>query len=128
MHSDAVPKHEQALAMHCRVLPPANAVPADRLANALITLERYAEAELLLLDAAKQCEGNESSRRMHWEKVLNALVDLYEGWHAAEMVGKAHPTAEPEDEADHGRDARATRAAEWRARLAEWQATTRPAE
>ena len=41
---------------------------------------------------------------------------------------------EPDKDGDHGRDARATKAAEWRAKLAdwraklaEWQATTQPA-
>ena len=42
--------------------------------------------------------------------VLSGLVELYESWHAAEP-GQGHDT----------------KAAEWRARLAEWQASTQPA-
>lgn len=51
-------------------------------------------------------------------KVLTGLIDLYEAW--SEALGGAGD--------DHGRDARAAHAAEWRAKLAEWQATTQPAD
>ena len=47
-------------------------------------------------------------------EALERIVDLYEAWHAAE----------PDDEGDHGRDARATKAAAWRAKR---PATSQPA-
>ncbi len=42
---------------------------------------------------------------------LNALVELYDAWHAAEPAGAGHDV----------------QGAEWRAKLTEWQASTQPA-
>ena len=111
--AEALPTYEAALAMHRRVLPPGHPhtlYPQKGLAKTLVSLGRHAEAEALLLDAAEQCERSEASRRMHWRSALKLIVELYDTWHAAEP--------------DKGYDAKA---AEWRAKLADWQATTRPA-
>ncbi len=84
--------------------------PRIGLARTLVGLERFSEAEALLQDAAERCERSEIGRRLHWKAVLLTSIRLYEDWHAAEP--------------DAGHDAQA---AEWRAKLEEWQATTQTA-
>ncbi len=103
--TEALPYYERALEMHQRVLPPGHPhtlYPQIGMAKTLTALERYSEAEPLLLDAAEQCEQSEASRRMHWQSVVKAMVELYDAWHAAEP--------------DAGHDAKA---AEWRSKLDE---------
>ncbi|MBU0638545.1 MAG: serine/threonine-protein kinase [Planctomycetes bacterium] len=111
--AEALPKFEAALAMFHRILPaghPRMLYPQIGLSRTLAALGRHADAEPLLADAVEQCERSEPSRRMHWRGVLRSSVELYDAWHAAEP--------------DKGHD---TKAAEWRAKLEQWQATTRPA-
>lgn len=77
----------------------------------LVALERCTEAESALLEAydiLQTAFGPEDQRTVN---AIQALVDLYMAWHAAEP--------------GQGYDAKA---AEWRAKLEEWQATTQPAE
>jgi non-specific serine/threonine protein kinase/serine/threonine-protein kinase len=110
---EAVPKYQASMDIYDRVLPaghPQMLFPQLGLARALIRLDRYAESEALLLDAAAQCERSGPCRRTHGTSVLRVAVELYEAWHAAEPAG--------------GYDAKV---AEWRARLDEWRASTQPA-
>jgi tetratricopeptide (TPR) repeat protein len=111
--SEALPKYEAALAMARRVGPAGNSSMLHAqigLASTLVALGRFAEAEPLLIDSAEHCERSEDSRQRCWQGVLETSVKLYDAWHAAEP--------------DKGYDAQA---AEWRDKLAEWQATTQPA-
>ncbi len=103
--AEALTKYQAAIEMLRRVLPaghPNTLYPHIGLAKTLVALGRRAEAEPLLLDAAAQCEQSEASRRMHWQSVMKAVVELYDAWHAAEP--------------DEGYDAKA---AEWRTKLNE---------
>jgi len=110
---EALPKFEAALAMTTRILPAGHvhiAVCQLWTGDTLVKLRRYEEAEPLLIDAGKRLIGQPDSLARWQQRVLKALVDLYEARDAAEP-GK-------------GYDAKA---AEWRAKLAAWQATTQPA-
>ena len=84
--------------------------PQVGLARTFTALGRYVDAEPLLSDAVVQCERSEAARRPHWRYVAEASIELYEAWHAAEP-GQGHDQ----------------QAAEWRAKLAEGQASTQPA-
>ena len=78
---------------------------------------KFAQAERLLLEAYEGMKDHPEAPDERKREALERIVKLYETWHVAE----------PDDEGDHGRDAHATKAAEWRAKLAEWQASTQPA-
>ncbi len=111
--AEALTKYEAALEMNRRILPqghPRTLYPQIGLARTLVTLGRHAEAELLLRDAAEQCEQSAASRRQHWLPVLVESVRLYDAWDA--------------DEPDQGYDAKAT---EWGAKLQAWRASTQAA-
>ena len=100
---EALSAFEDSLEMHRRVLPPEHVKVLHSqigLARHLMTLDRHAEAEALLLDAAELCELSDHSRRVHWPSLVEDLVQLYDARHAAEP--------------GEGTDAKA---AEWRAKL-----------
>src|SRR5262249_47104784 len=111
--AEALPKYESALEMFRHVFPaghPTTLFPQVSLAEVLITLKRYGESERLLRDAARQCRRSEQSRQLHWPRILKSLVALYDAWDAADP--------------EKGYNKKADR---WRARLAEYQASTQPA-
>ncbi|MCH7701451.1 MAG: WD40 repeat domain-containing protein, partial [Planctomycetes bacterium] len=70
-------------------------------------IEKLREAETILIELANAVLDDDSASKDDKTEAIQRVVDLYEAWHAAE----------PDDEGDHGRDARATKAAEWRAKL-----------
>ena len=76
----------------------------------LLKLDRYADAEGALLDARRTLEAVLGTKHKRTVTVTQSLADLYDAWHAAEP--------------DQGYD---QKAAEWRAKLTERQATTQPA-
>ncbi len=116
--AEALPKFEASPEMYRRVLPPGHPdtlYPQVGMAHTLIDLMRFTEADPLLLDAAEQCEKSAQARQIAWPKVLDYAVKLYESWHAAEpgaVAADGTPVAD--------------KSAQWRAKLAEWQATTQP--
>ncbi|MFH0980386.1 MAG: tetratricopeptide repeat protein, partial [Planctomycetota bacterium] len=76
---------------------------------------KFGEAQPLLLDSYVKLHEDaeaipEAYRTMRVREALERIVDLYDAWHEAEP--------------GEGYDAKA---AEWRAKLEQWQATTRPA-
>jgi len=76
----------------------------------LMGLERFAEAEEQLLAAERILREAQGVPAGCYEGSVKALIELYDKWHAAEP-GQGYEQ----------------KAAEWRAKLAEWQATTQPA-
>ena len=110
---EALCEYEASLEMFRRALPSGHSdslYPQIGLAATFVALAQYVDAEALLRCAAEQCERLEDSRRLHWRGVLEQSVRLYEAWHAAE----------PEK-------GYAAEAAEWRAKLEAFNATTQPA-
>jgi non-specific serine/threonine protein kinase/serine/threonine-protein kinase len=75
----------------------------------LTELERYADAETALLEAHGILEAALGAQHKQTILVIQSLTDLYAAWHEAEP--------------NQGHDAQA---ATWRAKLEQWQATTRP--
>ena len=82
----------------------------DLLGKVLTGLERFAEAEEQLLAGERIVREAQGVPAGGYKGPVKALIDLYEKWHAAEP--------------DQGYD---QKAAEWRAKLEEWQASTQPA-
>jgi tetratricopeptide (TPR) repeat protein len=84
--------------------------PRVGLGRLLTKLGQFAEARTLLTeaDARLRSAGNVPARLQ--QRLYDGFVELYEAWHAAEP--------------EQGYDAKA---AEWRAKRAEWQASTQPA-
>jgi hypothetical protein len=72
--------------------------------------DRLSEAEALLTKVYDALSRVPQPPNRLFESVLQGLAELYDVWHAAEP--------------DQGHDAKA---AQWRTRLAEWQASTQPA-
>lgn len=110
--AEALPRFQAALDMRKRVLPPEHIdvrVSQVGLGAVLVDLNRYEEADPLLLEAAPALENKPGVPAMHRKRALEAMVKLYEAHHAAEP--------------DKGYD---TKAAEWRAKLSAWQVTTQP--
>ena len=70
----------------------------------------FAAAQTNLTEAYAILSEDEDATARNRNDVLDGLVELYESWHAAEP--------------DQGHD---EQAAQWRAKLAEWQASTQPA-
>ena len=89
--------------------------PADDSLALAARIEKLREAEALLLEGYEGMKDHPEAPDERKRQALERIVKLYESWHAAE----------PDDEGDHGRDARATKAAhatkaaEWRAKLEE---------
>ncbi len=90
------------------------------LGDALAHLDRFAEAEAVLIDADARLPAIQHDRNavvqasssiplLRW-RAMSLLADLYDRWDAAEP-GQGHDQ----------------QAAQWRAKLAEWQASTQPA-
>ncbi len=80
---------ERALEMYRRVSPanhPNLARAEIALARALRRVDRFAEAELLLRDAADQCESSPASRRQHWTAVVRESIGLYSAWQMADPI------------------------------------------
>ncbi len=109
----ALPRFETALAMRRRVLPADHIdirISEFNLGRILPGLRRYDEAEPLLVTAPAAIVPRPDASTKYKQRVLDALVTLYESRHAAEP-GKGYDK----------------KAAEWRGKLAAWQATTQPA-
>jgi hypothetical protein len=83
---------------------------ANSLGHCLIVLQHFSEAEALLLEAHAIFEIAQGAPPDRPARNISVLIDLYDAWHAVEP-GQGHDR----------------QAAEWRARLAEWQASTQPA-
>ena len=111
--SDALTNCEAARAMFRKVLPADHVyvqISQVSIGSILVDMNRYSEAEPMLLAAQSTIAGRADIPNRYKERVLMSLAGLYEGRNIAEP-GK-------------GYDAKA---AQWRARLAEWQAATQPA-
>jgi tetratricopeptide (TPR) repeat protein len=112
-YAAAEPLFREALAICERRLPASHIntfTVRSYLGQTLLKLHRWAEAEAELTQAWGVLEQNPRSPAKQKQAVLTCFCELYDAWHAAEP--------------DAGHDAQA---AEWRAKLAEWQATTQPA-
>jgi serine/threonine protein kinase/tetratricopeptide (TPR) repeat protein len=79
-------------------------------AELMIATERFVEAEHLALESHDRCAGRDGSEHANTGDGIDLLITLYTAWHDAEP--------------DKGHDAKA---ADWRAKLEQWQATTQPA-
>ena len=79
--------------------------------DASARIEKLREAESVLLEGYDGMKDHPDAPEDGKRKTLERIVSLYETWHAVEP--------------DTGYNAQA---AEWRAKLAEWQATTEPAK
>lgn len=109
----AEPLYREALAIREKKLSPAHLKSIEsrvRLARALVKLGRFCDAESLLVAAQESCAQIPSAPPAAVRLVLEHLAELYDAWHKAEP--------------DKGYDAKA---AEWRAKLQHWQATTQAA-
>ncbi len=105
--------YQEALLIYEKGLPPGHPRTANAqagLGKTLTQLGRFAEAEPLLLAAWDALAAHAHPPPGFVKGTLDATVALYDAWHAAE------PGA--------GHDAQA---AQWRAKLEQWQATTQPA-
>jgi serine/threonine protein kinase/Tfp pilus assembly protein PilF len=101
--------YREALAIFEKKLPPAHAYTESTrgaLGRTLTKLGRYDEAEALLLMAQETLAQTPSAQPRFVIRVLQGLVELYEARHEAEP--------------GQGYDAKA---AEWRMKLEQWQAT-----
>ena len=111
--AEAEPYHREALIGYSKRHGPAGLETAaceHVLGKVLLGLSRHADAETHLLSAEsilRTAQGLPTDHR--YSRCVSSTIRLYEKWHAAEP-GK-------------GYDAKA---AEWRAKLAEWQASTQP--
>lgn len=109
---EAIPFFQESLLVFRRALPlghPDSLYPQLELAASLIAIHRFSNAEDLLLDAARVCQSFDTCRSTHWPAILHLFVRLYDAW---------SPT--------QGDEQSAARAAEWRARLSDWMASTQP--
>ncbi|MEW6249125.1 MAG: serine/threonine-protein kinase [Planctomycetota bacterium] len=96
-----------------RSLPEGHAYTGIFLTNygkTLAALQRYAQGETTLLEAYGILERAFGPQHQASIRVTQSLVELYAAWHAAEP-GQGHDA----------------QAAEWRAKLEAWQASTQPA-
>ncbi|MCG3128381.1 MAG: Serine/threonine-protein kinase PknD [Phycisphaerae bacterium] len=112
-YAAAEPLYREALDLCRRILPLGHLqtlYPQVGLGGTLTKLGQFAEAEGMLLEVANTCERVPNAKRMLWASVLRAMYDLYSAWHAAEP--------------EKGYDGKA---ADWRAKLEEWRASTQPA-
>jgi len=81
--AQAEPFLRRALAIRRQVLPEGNYLTARAevyLANCLIRLERFAEAESLLLSGYAAIAGHRPPRERETGQVLNRLIQLYQAW------------------------------------------------
>lgn len=105
--------HREALEIRHQALPPDHWLHLSTmslLGEALSCQAQFREAEPLLLECYDRLLRNSGYDHALKPATAARLVQLYENWHAAEP--------------GRGYDAKA---AEWRATLAEWQASTQPA-
>jgi tetratricopeptide (TPR) repeat protein len=112
-HREAERLAAEAVAQARNVLAPENWMIGAFLSthgSALLGLQRFSEAEEALLEAHRILLDALGSTHERSTKVAEELVQLYDAWHAAEP--------------SKGYDAKA---AQWRAKLRQWQATTQPA-
>jgi tetratricopeptide (TPR) repeat protein len=112
-YTAAEPLFREALAIREKKLPPTHVDTAKSrtsLGRVLTKLGRYTEAEALLIAAQETCAQRRTAPPDLVRYVLEALAEFYDAWHEAEP--------------DQGYDAQA---ADWRVKLEQWQATTRPA-
>jgi tetratricopeptide (TPR) repeat protein len=104
----------------CRYYSGDDCIARIGLGDVLAHLDRFAEAEAVLIDADARLatiprdrnavvRASSSIPLLRW-RAMSLLADLCDRWDAAES--------------DRGHDQQAT---EWRAKLAEWQASTQPA-
>ncbi len=109
----AEPPMREALDMCRKVLPPGHwdiGNTANGLGSCLTRMNRFAEAEPALLEANGILRVAQDAPADRLPESIRNLISLYDAWHAAEP-GQGHDQ----------------QAAEWRAKLAEWQASTQPA-
>lgn len=86
------------------------------LGRARVALRQFESAEANLLEAHAIIFDAANAQPRHRADVLTGLVELYDAWHAADPSARTADGAPP-----------AEKAAEWRAKLDEWRATTQPA-
>lgn len=102
----------EALAIREKKLPTGAVYTANsrvHVGRVLTKLGRYAEAEALLLAARETHRQRPAASQRYAHRALRGLAELYDAWHATEP--------------GQGYDARA---AEWRAKLEQWRASTQP--
>jgi tetratricopeptide (TPR) repeat protein len=115
-YAAAEPLYREALEIRRAKLPvghPDTIAAEAGLGRTLAKLGRYAEAEGFLQDAYGAISRAKNSPLLpphNRIRILQFLIELYEAWHAAEP-GKGYDK----------------KAAEWRTKLAEFEATTQPA-
>ena len=79
---------------------------ADPSLTVAVRIEKLREAETLLIELANAVQEDDTSSEDDKTEAIQRVVDLYEAWQ----------TAEPDNEDDHGPDALANKAAQWRAK------------
>ncbi len=112
-YAGAEPLYREALQTYRHLLPPGDwriGNTGANLGRCLTSLKRFADAEPLLHEADGILRTARGVPPQRLGRNLQALIDLYDAWHGTEP------------DAGHDRQA-----AEWRAKLAEWQASTQPA-
>ncbi len=118
-HARAADLFREALVILTTKLPPEHPnllTTRALLAESLIVLGRFGEAEALFIENVGAVSDSPDVPMYIQDGVLKYMVMLYEKWRAAE----------PEALATGGTPVR-QKAGEWRAKLAEWQASTQPA-
>jgi tetratricopeptide (TPR) repeat protein len=109
---EALPRAEAGLAMRKRLLPQGHiniARSESMLGRVLAKTGRYEESLPLLIAASDTLLADPGASNSERQRCLEALVVLFDRWHAAEP-GKGYDD----------------KAAEWRRKLSDWQATTQP--
>ena len=81
------------------------------LGECLLELERFEQGEPLVVNAYWAIRAVQGPGSVNTQVALRRVIRLYDVWHAAE----------PEEDHD-------AEAAEWRARLEQWEGSTEPAE
>jgi hypothetical protein len=88
---EALPGYKEAMEINRRVVPPGHPDALRTqigMARTLVTLGRYGDAELLLLEAADHCERSDAAHRWHWGTVVEELVRLYESSGATDQAAE----------------------------------------